>query len=330
MTSVAPHITAYLRERLAVQQCASSHTCDTYAYGFQLLLTFASERHRVSPSALQIEQLDAPLILAFLDHLQAVRGNSPATRNARLTAIKSFMRFVEYRVPSALEQIMRILAIPNQRTDAPLVRHLTSAECQALLDAPNPATRLGTRDRAMLHLAVTGGLRASELVGLRAESISFEGRYLDVRVRGKGRRERLLKLWKVVADSLRAWMVVRGEAPTPEIFLSARGEPMTRSGFKHLVARHVAAASKRCSSLGAKRISPHVLRHTCALTLLQATGDIRKVALWLGHASVRTTEAYLQVDPTQRIAVLAAVIPPSLRPGRFRPPDKLIAMLRRR
>lgn len=328
MPLVAPHITAYLRERLPVQQRASSHTCDAYAYGFQLLLGYASEQLGRSPSGLELEQLDAPLILAFLDHLQAVRRNGPATRNARLAAIKSFMRFVEYRVPSALDQIARVLAIPTQKTDTLLVCHLTAIECQAILDAPDPTTRLGIRDRVMLHLAIAGGLRASELVGLRSEAVAFEGRYADIRILGKGRRERVLKLWKVVADSLRTWAAVRGYARTPEFFINAHAEAMTRSGFKHIVAKHVASATATCPSLAQKRISPHVFRHTCALNILQATGDIRKVALWLGHASVQTTEIYLQLDPTQKLAALASTTPPSLRPGRFRPPDRLIAMLR--
>src|SRR5438309_3861273 len=162
MTLIAPHITAYLRERLPNERKASPHTCDTYAYAFQLLFQFASQRLGCSPAELQLEQIDAPLVLAFLEHLQAGRRNGPSTRNARLAAIKSFMHFLEYRVPSALEQLRQVLAIPFQKTDIRLVRHLTQAEMQAILDAPDPNTRDGVRDRAMLHLAFTGGLRVSE------------------------------------------------------------------------------------------------------------------------------------------------------------------------
>lgn len=328
MTNIAPHMTAYLRQRLPVERAASQHTCDTYAYAFQILLDFASHKLAVTPSALQLEHLDAPLVLEFLEHLQSTRGNAPRTRNARLTAIKSFMHFVEHRVPGALEQISRVLAIPNQKTDRPLVDHLTAEQCKAILDRPEPTTRLGIRDRAMLHLSVTAGLRVSELVGLRLDDVAFESRYLNLHVRGKGRKNRLLTLWKAVAESVRAWLAVRGAAMVPELFLNARGKEMTRAGFEYLLLKHATAASECCPSLRAKRLSPHVLRHTCALDILQATGDIRKVALWLGHESIQTTEDYLRVDVTQRIAVLGSVTPPQLRPGKFRPPDQLIASLR--
>jgi len=327
MTALAPHITAFLRQRLPVERAASPHTCDSYAYAFRLLLTFASRKLAVPPSALHLEHLDAPLVLAFLADLQTVRGNQPRTRNARLTAIKSFMHFVEHRVPGALEQIQRVLAIPIQKTDRRLVDYLTAEECQLLLDAPDPTTRAGIRDRTMLHLCVTAGLRVSELVGLRVDDATFSAPYVDLRVRGKGRKERLLSLWKAVADSVRAWLAVRGEASVPELFLNARGCNMTRAGFACLLRKHATTARAQCPTLGGKRISPHVLRHTCALTVLQATGDIRQVALWLGHESIQTTEDYLRVDVTQRIGVLTAVTPPQLRPGKFRPPDALIASL---
>jgi site-specific recombinase XerD len=328
MTPIAPHITAFLQQRLAVDRRASPHTCDTYAYAFQLLFRFMSQAFRVAPADLALEQLDAPLVLQFLDHLQQERHNTPRTRNARLAAIRSFMRFVEYRVPAALDQVRRVRAIPAQRTDTRIVRHLSVEEQRALLDAPEPTTRLGIRDRAMLLLALTGGLRVSELVGLRLDEVQFNGRYVDVRVRGKGRRERALTLWKAVGDTIRAWLAVRGEAPTPELFLNAWGKPLTRSGFERVLAKHVAAAAAGCPSLLSKRVSPHVLRHTCALTTLQATRDLRKVALWLGHASTQTTDIYLQADPTEKLEALAAMAPPALRPGKFRPPDRLIAALR--
>ena len=327
MTDIAPHITAFLRQRLPVERRASPHTCETYAYAFQMLFNFASRVRAVAPSALQLEHLDAPLVLAFLEHLQTTRGNGPRTRNARLTAVKSFMRFVEHRVPSALDQIKRILAIPVQKTDLRVVEHLTAEQGQAVLDAPDPTIRLGIRDRAMLHVSVTAGLRVSELVGLRLDEVTFESRYVHLHVRGKGRKDRVLILWKTVAESVRAWLAVRGDALAPQLFLNAQGREMTRAGFEYLLRKYVAAASQRCPSLRGKRISPHVLRHTCALNVLQATGDIRKVALWLGHESMQTTEDYLRVDVTQRIGLLESMTPPQLRPGQFRPPDKLIALL---
>jgi len=327
MTALAPHITAFLRQRLPVERAASPHTCDSYAYAFRLLFAFASRTLRVPPSGLQFEHLDAQLVLAFLADLQTSRSNSPRTRNARLTAIKSFMHFVEHRVPGALEQIRRVLAIPNQKTDLRLVEHLDAAQCKAILDSPDPTTRAGIRDRTMLHVCVTAGLRVSELVGLRLGDVTFTARYVDLHVRGKGRKERILTLWKSVADTVRAWLAVRGEAPVPELFLNARGREMTRAGFEYLLHKHATAARTQCPALRGTRISPHVLRHTCALNVLQATGDIRQVALWLGHESIQTTEEYLRVDVTERISVLAAMTPPQLRPGKFRPPDALIASL---
>lgn len=322
MTPIAPHITAFLRERHA-----SEHTRAAYAYAFQLLFAFVSGRLGVTPSDLQLEHLDAPLVLAFLDHIQSQRGNGARTRNARLTAIKSFMRFVEYRVPSALDQIRRVLAIPIHRTDTRLVQHLRAEESSAILDAPDPTSRLGVRDRAMLYLGLTGGLRVSELVGLRNNDVRFDGRYIEIRVLGKGRKERSLLLWRQVGDAIRAWLAVRGDAAAPELFVSATGEAMTRSGFEYVLHKHVHAAAVACPSLAGRRVSPHVLRHTCALNTLKATRDLRKVALWLGHASQKTTEIYLQSDPSEKIEAIESVVPPSLRPGRFRPPDRLIASL---
>lgn len=328
MTPIAPHIAAFFQKRLTVDLQASPHTCDTSAYAFQLLFEFMSRKLGVAPADIALEALDAPLVLEFLEHLQKDRHNSPRTRNARLASIRSFMRFVEHRVPSALDQVRRVRAIPAQRTDTHIVRHLAVEEQRLLLDAPDPTTRLGIRDRAMLLLALAGGLRVSELVGLRVDALQFHGRYLDARVHGKGRRERSLTLWKSVGDAIRAWLAVRGEAPAPELFLNAWGKPMTRSGFERVLAKHVTAAAVRCQSLRKKRVSPHVLRHTCALNTLRATRDLRKVSLWLGHASTQTTDIYLQADPTEKLEALAVMKAPALRPGRFRPPDRLIAAMR--
>jgi site-specific recombinase XerD len=322
-------MTAFLRQRLAIERRVSAHTCETYAYGFQLLFEFASGRLNVAPSDIHLEQIDAPLILAFLEHLQVNRGNTPRTRNARLAAIKSFMRFIEHRVPAALEQVRRIVAIPSQKVDTRIVHHLEEPEFQAILDTPDPTTRLGIRDRAMLHVALSAGLRVSELVGLRMEDVTFEGRYVHLLVRGKGRRERVLNLWKAVATSLRAWLAVRGAASAPEVFLNAWGDPMTRWGFECVLTKHVAAAASACPSLRNKRVSPHVLRHTCAFNTLRSTRDIRQVALWLGHATTQTADVhYLQADPSEKLDILAAVPPLLLRPGKFRPQDRLIASLR--
>jgi integrase/recombinase XerD len=329
MTAIAPHITAFLRERLPRQRGASQHTCQSYAYAFQLLFLYASERFNVNPSALELEQLDAPLIMDFLEQLETKRGNTASTRNARLAAIKSFMRFCEYREPAILEQSRRILAIPFKRTDIALIAHLSTTELEAILNVPDLRRRAGVRDRAMLHLCYSAGLRVSELVGLPLAAVDLQSSP-SILVQGKGRRERCLPLWKQTATDLRAWLAVRGEALAPELFLNARGQPMTRSGFEYVLRKHVRTACEHCPSLNGKRVSPHVLRHSCAMMILQATGDLRKVSLWLGHADMQTTEVYLRADPTDKLEAVEAIIPPALKRGRFTVPDKLIESLHRR
>lgn len=259
MSLLAPHIEAFLREHLARHRAASAHTCDSYAYSFQSLFEFAAAKLRTVPSALMLEQLDAPLIAAFLEHLESARRNSAQTRNIRLAAIRSFYRFMQHREPAALEQIRRVLAIPYKKTDTRLVAHLDKTELQALLDAPNPTTRDGIRDRAMLHLAVCAGLRVSELTGLCMSDLAAQCK--SIHVLGKGRRERALPLWKPTASALRAWLAMRGEVATPEVFVNARGAPFSRWGVAYVLRAHADAASATCPSLRDKQISPHVLRH---------------------------------------------------------------------
>jgi len=326
MNSIAPHIEAFLREHLTRHRGASQHTCDSYAYSFQSLFEFAAHKLKSKPSALMLEQLDATLISAFLEQLETERHNSAQTRNTRLAAIRSFFRFLQHREPAALDQIRRVLAIPFKRTDTRLVGHLDKDELQALLDAPDPTTREGIRDRAMLHLSVCAGLRVSELTGLCITDVAAQ--CMSIRVLGKGRRERALPLWKPTSSALRAWLAVRGDVPTSEVFVNARGEPFSRWGIAYVLRRHADTASRRCPSLTSKQTSPHVLRHTCAMIILQATQDIRKVSLWLGHSSLATTEIYVRADPSQKLEAIESVVPPNLRKGKFRPPDRLIAMLK--
>jgi integrase/recombinase XerD len=326
MTPLAPHLTAFFQERLTLERQASINTCDSYAYAFRLLLNFASKRLKAAPSRLRFEQLDAPLVVAFLNDLESKRSNAASSRNVRLAAIRSFMRFMEYRAPSALEQIQRVLAIPMKKTDTRLVRHLNTEEIQALLDAPKPIDWSGIRDRAMLHLCFAVGLRVSELTSLRLEDLSLQP-HASILVHGKGRRQRCLPLWKQTVAALRAWLAVRGTVAGPELFVNARREPLTRAGFEYVLEKHLDTAATRCPSLATKRISPHVLRHSCALTVLEATKDLRKVSLWLGHANMQTTEMYTRVDPSIKLEALEAITPPKLRSGRFRANDKLIASL---
>ena len=243
-----------------------------------------------------------------------------------MAAIRSFFRFIQHREPGALDQVRRVLAIPFKKTDTRLVAYLRPEEMQALLDAPDPSTREGLRDRALLHLAVCAGLRVSELTGLRLDEVAPQS--ASIRVRGKGRRERALPLWKPTAAALRAWLAVRGSVAAPELFVNARGEPLSRWGVAYVLRRHTETAKRKCVTLQGKRVAPHVLRHTCAMIVLQATHDIRKVSLWLGHSNLTTTEVYVRADPSEKLEAIEAVVPPSLRKGKFRPPDKLLALLK--
>jgi integrase/recombinase XerD len=326
MTPLAPHLSDFLRAHLPRERGASQNTIASYAHCYQLLLTFAAERRKTRPSRIVIEDLDAALISVFLDHLEAERSNTPRSRNARLAAIHSLFRYIEYRVPACLDQARRIHAIPMKRSAQPLVGYLTRAEMQALLAAPDPRTVAGLRDQAMLHLAFAAGLRVSELVGLRL--VQFDDAAMpSLHVIGKGRRERILPLWQETARALRRWITVRPKAGDPQLFLNAGSRAMTRSGFEYILRKHAAVAEKVEPSIAEKRVTPHVLRHSCAMHTLQATGDVRKVSLWLGHASVQTTEMYLRADPTEKLEALTAMGPPTLKRGRFTVPDRLMAML---
>ena len=326
MTALAPSLASFLREHLPRERNASPHTVATYAHAFGLLLRYAAERLDRRPTDLTIEDLDPDLILGFLTHVEQERGNTARSRNARFAAIRSFFRYLEYKVPACLEQALRVRALPMKKTDKALIDYLTRDEMNALLAAPDCTTVIGLRDRAMLHLTYAAGLRSSELLALQIGD--FSDRSLStVRVLGKGRRERVLPLWQETRAVLRAWMAVRPAVQGQELFLNRDGLPMSRDGFAHRLAIHVAAAVRKNPTLSEKRVTPHVLRHSCAMHTLEATGDIRKVSLWLGHASLQSTEAYLRVDPAEKLAILAANAPPAIPKGRFRTPDKLLAML---
>ena len=260
-------------------------------------------------------------------HSEEERGNSARTRIVRLAAINSFFRFLEYRLPTNLEQCQQVHAIPMKKTTQALVDYLNRDEVQALLAAPDLSTASGLRDRAMLHLTYAAGLRVSELVALRLDQ--FDSRMPpSIHVIGKGRRERVLPLWKETVVVLKEWLAVRQPNGDPELFLNAAGHAMTRAGFEYILAKHVAAAATKQPSFAKKRVSPHVLRHTCAMHTLQATGDVRKVSLWLGHASIQSTEIYLRADPTEKIEAIAKTVPLPLKRGRFQVPDQLLAMLK--
>jgi len=260
MTKLAPLITGFLRDYMPRQRGYSPQSCETYAFSFKLLFDFAAKRRSIRPSQLTIEELDAPMIVAFLAHLEQERGNGASTRNLRLAAIKTFMRYVEHKVPSVLEQIGRVHAIPAKRHDQKLIRHLTMEEVRAILNAPDLATRSGVRDRAMMHLCFTGGLRVSELISVLTENLSLQ-RGASVTIQGKGRKERCLPLWKETARDLRAWLSVRGAVRVPEVFVNARDDPMTRAGFEYVLDKHASTAAENCPSLRGRSVTPHQLRH---------------------------------------------------------------------
>jgi site-specific recombinase XerD len=327
MTPIAPHVSAFFQNRLPIERGASENTCDSYAYSFRLLFLYAARSLKIDPSALFFEQIDEPLVLGFLNYLEAERGNSPVSRNSRLAAIKSFMHFMQFRLPSALEQTRRILAIQPKKTITPLISYLNLEEMQAILDAPDLTTILGIRDRAMLYLCFSAGLRVSELVTLRLVDLDLQSKP-TILVHGKGRKERALPLWQEAARAVRAWLTTRAVTPFPQLFLNATGEPMTRAGFEYILDKHTTAASNLCPSILRKRVSPHVLRHTCAMTVLNATKDIRRVSLWLGHSSIQTTEMYLHADPTEKEETIKLITPPKLRAGRFHATDKLLESLK--
>ena len=327
MTALAPHLTRFLREHLPCERSASPHTVATYAHSFKLLVRFAAERLKRRPSDLTVEDLDPDLVLAFLNHIEESRGNSARTRNIRLAAIRTFFRYIEYQAPNCLNQSLQLRALPVKRTDVTMIDYLTKAEMQALLDAPDVQTVGGIRDRAMLHLTYAAGLRVSEVLSLRCSDFPNRS-FTTVRIMGKGRRERVLPIWRETRTTLRAWLAARPVTDVPELFLNRNRQPMSRDGFAYRLAKHAAIAALEQPSLKDKRVTPHVIRHSCAMHTLVATGDIRKVALWLGHTSIQSTEAYLHADPDEKLAILSAHASPVIQPGKFRPPsDVLLAML---
>ena len=326
MTPIAPFMSKFLRVYLPKERGFSPNTCDTYAYAFKLLFLFASKRIGKRPSAINFEEVDSALVLDFLADLETTRKCSASSRNARLAAIKTFMKFVEFELPSAHEQSRKIQLISSKRHDEQLIRHLTMDEIRPILNAPDTSKRLGIRDRAMLHLCFSAGLRVSELVELKLESVSLQGQVV-VHVIGKGRRERSLPMWDQTAKDLRAWLALRGNVAATELFVNADGTAMTRAGFEYILDKYAKLAAEKVSSLKGGTITPHQLRHSCAVLMLQATRDIRKVSLWLGHAEISTTQIYLKIDPSEKLEAMEAVVPPELRRGKFKAPDALISSL---
>lgn len=327
MNSLASHMAYFLRDYLEKQRGASQHTSDTYSYSFKLLFKFASKQLKIAPSSMTVEQLDATLITKFLEDLEVNNHNTAVTRNVRLAAVKSFFHFLEFREPAALDQARRIFAIPFKKTESRLVPYLNIEETQALLKAPDLSTRSGIRDYAIIQLMLASGLRVSELTGLNIDDLILQPT-ASILIHGKGRKERSLPLWKETAAGLRRWLSVRNNTQVPELFINSKGEQLTRWGIAHILKNQVKIASLKCPSLIQKQVSPHTMRHTCAMVVLQATKDIRKVALWLGHESTKTTEVYVRADPSEKLEAIKTITPIKYRQGHFRAPDKLIESLK--
>jgi site-specific recombinase XerD len=326
MTTLASTIQAFFTDCLTRQRRASPHTIAAYRDSTRLLLAFAALQTGKQPSRLEITDLDAPLVGAFLDHLENERGNSIRTRNARLAAIHALFSFAALRHLEAAAVIQRVAAIPPKRFDRKLVTYLTEPEAAALLAAPDAATRTGRRDRALLTLAIQAGLRVSELTSLtRADA--FLGTGAHVTCTGKGRKQRITPLTTATAKVLAAWLGEHPGNPGDPLFPSRSGAPMSRDAVERRLAKHAAAAASAQPSLKGKKISPHVMRHTAAMRLLAAGVDTTVIALWLGHESVATTQIYIHADLAIKEKALARTAPLDVQPGRYQPPDALVAFL---
>jgi integrase/recombinase XerD len=326
MSDLAPTIQAFFTERLISQRQASPRTVSSYRDTIRMLLAFAQERTGKPPSTLGVADIDATLVSAFLTHLEADRHNSARTRNTRLAAVHSLFRFAALRHPEHAQTIQLVLAIPSKRHVQRDIDYLQPDEVDALLAAPDLDTWLGRRDHAVLVVMIQTGLRVSELCQLSCADLHL-GPGAHITCYGKGRKQRGTPLTRLTVKVLRAWTAERaGEANQP-LFPTVTGRHLSVDAVQWLVAKHAAAASNSCPSIAAKNVSPHVLRHSCAMNFLHAGVDIAVIALWLGHESSQTTLIYLHADMALKEQALARTTPPDTKPGRYRPPDPLLAFL---
>ncbi len=326
ITPLSALLQSFFTDRLISQRQASPHTIASYRDTFRLLFRFAHRQLKKPPSHLTLEDLDAPFIGTFLNHVVTDRNNDIRSRNLRLTAIRSFFQYLAFQEPASSAHIQRVLAIPTKRQNRALIDFLTRPEIDALLAAPDKTTRAGRRDQALLMLAIQTGLRLSELIGLRRHDIAL-GCGAHVRCYGKGGKERCTPLTKQTLAVLKAWLHEHGGSAEEVVFPNARGTQLSPDGVQYLLAKHVATAQQTCPSLRKKRISPHVLRHTAAMELLQAGVDRSVIALWLGHESVETTQIYLDANLALKEKALARIKPLHVKAGRYRPTDSLLRFL---
>ena len=325
--NMAPLLTRFFTQRLMQQRHASPHTIRSYRDTFHLLLLFAKSKLGKEPAQLTIEQIDAPLVSSFLDDLERQRGIAARSRNLRLTAIRSFFRFAAFELPAQSEAIQRILAIPCKRCVHEQIHYLTRPEVDALLAAPDRTTWSGRRDHAWLLLAVQTGLRLSELTGLTRADVQC-GAGAHVHVLGKGRKERCTPMTKQTTAVMQAWLTEPTQGNSPIVFPNRQGGRMSSDGMQYLMAKHVDTARQHCPSLENKKVSPHVLRHTSAMELLQAGVDITVIALWLGHESIETTHVYLEADLEMKRKLIEKTTAHDGTPSVYKPPDALLAFLK--
>lgn len=325
-TALAPLLQCFFMQRLMQERRVSPHTIASYRDTFRLFLKFMQQRLCKAPSTLVFEDIDAPVVCAFLDHLEKQRRLSVRSRNLRLTAIHSFFRYAAFELPTHSAQIQRVLAIPSKRFTRMLVRFLTRPEIDALLAAPDQSTWFGRRDHAFILMAAQTGLRLSEITAATREDLVL-GSGAHVRVIGKGRKERCTPLAKSTAAVLKAWLREPPRGDGRLLFPNAKGERLGVHGVQYMLNKHAAIAAKTCPSLKGKRVSVHLLRHTMALEMLQAGVDRAVIALWLGHESVETTQIYLEATLAMKVRALAKTTPPQARQRLFRPGDRLMSFL---
>ena len=326
MSLLAPTLEAFFLQRLLGQKNASPHTVASYRDCFRLLLSFVHERSGIAPSQLRIDDVDAPTILAFLDHLERDRGVALSSRNTRLAAIHSMFRFAAFHHPEHAALIQRVLAIPNKRRQRPLVCFLTPPEVDAILSSPDRSRRIGRRDHALLLIALQTGLRVSELIGLRRQDVHLDP-CAHLRCRGKGRKERATPLTRRGVQVLRAFLAERPGEPHEPVFPGPKGAPLGRDAVRRLVTRHTATAAGQCPSLVEKKVSPHTLRHACAMRLLESGTDIATIALFLGHEQISSTNVYLHAHLALKEQALARTTPPGTTTKRYQPSDSLMTFL---
>ena len=327
VTFLAPLLEAFFTERLMRQREASPNTVDSYSTAFKLLLDFASEQLKKLPAKLRLEDLDAPFICRFLDHLESARGNSPRTRNARLAAIHSFFKYVSFREPRHSALIQRVLDIPTKRWEKKPLDFLKKNHSDALLQAPDLSTWLGRRDRALMALMVYTGLRVSETIGLRLKDVELSGP-AHVRCTGKGRKQRLTPIKPPLAAILRDWVKECKTRPHEPLFPNSRTRGhLSRDAVEYLLKKHAKVAQEQCPAIADKRVTPHVLRHSCAMDLLHSGVDHTTIALWLGHESPDSTQCYFHADIEMKQEALDKTAPYDLPPGRYRPDDSLMSFL---